>query len=669
MAHESLGSTIRHTLLKYAFLEKISIWDFSELDAISMTVLSSGRMLCAVVVTLIVTACSLAFIILRKREFTQKDTLCAFVFMVVSIFLLESVQKMLKLELSLDKSYKDISVSIPFSSLLVNTPANRHRVCTNELNDKLEKTADEIRFGERASAAYTNLVRENILKKRPPAPGPMSPIQSNTINTVPTAEYCLFKQSSTPKKRKNCPECKYLADAEFNEAKGDLKYIDSVNKEYQEIERSITLSKKQYKQYSVELMRNFKEFNRVSYYARDELNMIGVDFNVIEHAILALVNKYESMFTMPPRRRTRLKVENNSVCVSIDNAPFNMAVRPAQNISKPIQKKTITVIEKKTYSPARALIMASGLASSDSDRSIASGIQDMVQSNATIPSGYSDTGRETDRRRDPFFSAMFYSLTMTEVLIFMQVLLVMGVIISIIFDRKWLYFVFYCCMCGSLIISLFFGFVAFVHSTALSSLCKNGLQCDAQVALVRSPSKPLKNLIDLPEMVLKESIATSTNNLEKQINRVLTSNTSEEIQTIAGQLDRLFQIKKDFINLVSTNPNKTLISKKAIYHSADTMNQTLNRIKALDKQIRDNQWTETFKKLSEVNVLLTETGDKDNMKKRKVLSKISNAEESPIDMSSCAGKEMAVCDLKKRFDSLFVGLSLFSVVLSVLIAI
>ncbi|KAI5192352.1 hypothetical protein NEMIN01_1966 [Nematocida minor] len=691
MGYESLGSTVRHALLKYAVLERISIWEFSEWDAVWMTALSSTRMILTVIISTVIAVVCLALIILRKREFTQKDTLCAFVFMVVSIFLLESVQKMLKIDVALDTRYKNVEISIPFSPLIVNTPVNRQRLCRNDLNDTLEKTTDQMNMGDRAAEAYRKLVRENTLKKRPPIDTSMvSPSFVNGSSNMGSVsmgggsalqpmktEYCIFKNNQN-ENQKNCTNCLVLEENEFNEAKADLQYIDKVNREYQDIERSIDVSKNQYREYSVDLMNGFKNFNKVSYFAREELSTIGVDFNTIEQGILSLVNKYESIFAGTSRKTTQLRMANDSVCVSISNV--RVVVPEMFKVKTRRIKKTI-VTEKEGNHPARGLVITSGavesLEDSSSDRfdkralSVDDAVHEMVKSNANLPNniiaqnGSYSSGYNSG---NPFFNSLNYALITTEVLIFIQVFLVLGVIIAIVLDRKWLYFVFYTGMCVSLIFSLILGFIALVNSTALASICANGLKCESQMFQAQENVKTLSGIIDMPEMVLKESIKRSTDHLQRQINIVLTSNTAEDIQTISAQLDRLFQVRKDFNNLVSTNPHRNMINQSAIYAAADSMNSSLNNIKSLDRKIRSNQWTDTFKKLSQISVLLTATTNNSNIKRRQTLSQLSNGV-SPTDVSSCEGKEASICKLKERSDSLFIGLCLFAILLPILIAI
>ncbi|KAH9385603.1 uncharacterized protein NEMAJ01_0499, partial [Nematocida major] len=137
---------------------------------------------------------------------------------------------------------------------------------------------------------------------------------------------------------------------------------------------------------------------------------------------------------------------------------------------------------------------------------------------------------------------------------------------------------------------------------------------------------------------------------------------------VSGQLDRLFQVRGEFENLISTNPHKADISKAGVYQSADSMQKTLQSIKNLDSRVRSNQWTETFRKMTQISALVSDTTERNGLRNRNSMSKMSSGKVSN-NLSSCAGKEVAVCDMKKRFDSLFVGLFLFSMLLSVLIAI
>ncbi|KAH9387391.1 uncharacterized protein NEMAJ01_2287, partial [Nematocida major] len=482
MAYESLGSTVRNALLKYSLFEQVSVWDFSQWDALWMTVLSSKRMMFSFFVTTVVIVCSLGFIILRKRSFTQKDTLCAFIFMVVSIFLLETVQNMLKTEISLDATYTDVSISIPFSSFLTNTPQNRQKICSNGLDGKLEQKQDELKFGERASATYRRLLRSNLMMGAPASGASVGPVAQVPAYASQKTEYCIFKTSQRLK-NKDCQDCIFLENTEFDEAKADLIYIDGVMKEYQEIERNLEQSRLQYRQYSFDLMKAFKDLNRESYYARGELSTVGVDFGAMESAIIALVSKYDRMFAGVSAKYSRLKVGSNSVCVSIGSAALPVS-EPRKNLWVKRQTKTLSIVKKRDAHPGTSLIVSSrAVAQPSVDASIADTLHDMIISNGGMSAVYGPAGTaSSSASKDPFFADMRFSLWLTQILIFFQVLLVLGVIISIVFDKNWLYCILYCCMCGSLIASLALGFVAFVNSAALSSLCKSGLQCDSQIA-------------------------------------------------------------------------------------------------------------------------------------------------------------------------------------------
>lgn len=690
MENNSLGSTVRKGLLKYAIMERISIWDFNEWTAVWMSFLSSYRVSITIILAVCITLGSFGFIIIRKKVFTQKDTLCAFVFMVVSIFLLESVQKMLKIEVSLDRTYSNVEITIPFSPLIPNTPTSRELICKDTFNDRLEKTKDQLEMGDRAADAYRNLVRETMLRKRPQKePGLVQTTIPGRIIGVEgppqiRKEYCIYRRREKESVLgRKCPKCTYLNEKEFNEAKADLEYIDKVNKEYQEIEKNIEVSRNMYRKQSVELMKNFKDFNKLSYFVREEMGTVGISFSRIESAILHLVNKYEMIFAGGPRKHTRLRTEGDAVCVTIEGEDKIEPPREIYQVKQKVVKKKTKITEETGLSNIgrQLMILRTGLVGDSGDSytrrekkepgTVEEAVHDMIKSNAEAPvlqRQMGDSYRTGKTKKDPFFRAMTYTLTVTEIVIFIQVLLVLGMIISIIFDRKWLYFVFYASMCGSLIASLVLGYIAFVNSAALSSLCQEGLKCDMQMGQSEERVQAIGNMIDMPERALKRSVEMSAEHLQKQINIVLTSNTAEYIQDIEGQVDRLFQVKKDFDLLISTNPHRRMVRKNEIYGAGEKIRKTLNEMKMLDKEIRGNRWTETFKKISQVGILLMPSTNRSNRKKREVLSSLSK-NPTPVDGSSCSGKEQLVCELRDRFDSLFVGLFLFSVVLSVAIAI
>ncbi|OAG30733.1 hypothetical protein NEIG_00245 [Nematocida sp. ERTm5] len=674
MEYKSFGSTIRNTLLKYAIMHNISTWDYSIWNTLLMTALSSIRMIIFVIFTVFITISSIFYIIVKKRRFTQKDTLCIFIFMVISIFLLDTVENMRKIEIYLDNSYTNIEISMPYSYYLINNTLENENIC--KFNRKLEKSEDDLKYGEKVSNTYIKLLQQNInnkhnrlinnniLNNRLITTGDRLINGNTTGDRLITTEYCIYNNNN------KCNNCILLKDKEFKEVKSNLQYINSINKEYSDIERQLDMSKVEYKVKTVELMKNFKEFNKLTYFIREELETIGVNFNSIEDSIISLIDKYDKVFSGDISNITRIKIFDDSVCVSIKNnekKPFYKNFYKKKNLPKVKKTSTIIVEEKKTYKPP-LMTLKNNIIQEDLSDEITNNIHDMVKSNIKIPTEFL-INENFDKSKDsnsPFFISVTYTLIITEILIFIQVLLVMGTLLAIVFDKKWIYMGLYCTMCGSLIFSLILGFVALTNSVIFSYLCENGLKCDLHQP-IHTAVTPISNLLDTPDMILRDSINRSTNRLQKQINTVISTNTTEDIENILNQIDRLFQIKSDFKNFISNNPNGNLVNEDSVYNTASKIKSTLNSIKSQDKKVRDNNWTDVFKKLSEINVLLTDTSPNINRRRRERLSELSTGHSTEV--SSCTSKEKSICDLKNRFDSLFIGLFFFSVILSVLIAI
>ncbi|EIJ88502.1 uncharacterized protein NEPG_00274 [Nematocida parisii ERTm1] len=337
MEYKSFGSTIRNALLKYAIMHNISIWDYSIWNTLLMTALSSIRMIIFIIFTVFITLSSIFYIIIKKRRFTQKDTLCIFIFMVISIFLLDTVENMRKIEIYLDNSYPNIEITIPYSYYLINNPLENENIC--KFNRKLEKSEDDLKYGEKVSGTYIKLLQQNINNKHNKIisnrliNGNTTGYNNNRLNTTGynnnrlingntvgnrlingnTTEYCIYNNNN------KCNNCILLKDEEFKEVKSNLQYINSINKEYSDIERQLDRSKIEYKVKTVELMKNFKEFNKLTYFIREELETIGVNFNSIEDSIISLIDKYDKVFSGDISNITRIKIFEDSVCVSIKN--------------------------------------------------------------------------------------------------------------------------------------------------------------------------------------------------------------------------------------------------------------------------------------------------------------------------------------------------------------
>lgn len=795
MEPESLGQTIRNALLRYADVQRINTWDYRAFREVWNTVLSGSRTMIAAVVGAVLCLGAVGFILARKRAFTQKDTLCVFIYMVVTIFLLESVQKMLKINVTVDSAYANLEVIMPKSELFLGG-SGKKAWCESGLDRELEARRDEQTMGPQGSKVYRRLLRNRMARKARPNQGTFvvdkasgqivgestpkgyrivggsasAPIKS-------AAEYCIFR-GPAQRCRKN--GCLYLEADDFNEAATEMRYINKVNRDYAAVQRKMQRDRNSYTNYSVSLLENFRELAKIGELLKDELGSSGVSFKQMENSLSSLTQKYNTIFAADPANTTtEIAIDPSSICVSVseNSAASKRYLRsrrrravadtlaPAQTVER-TEKVTIhdsfptpsaRSIETRPLARSARPVRAELPESDESDWAPHNGNASFLCTNddavadrrsrpfnsflaalrsALVPkswlrkplstrpvvsstelsgsangysSGYSSSyapgsttgssaGLPDNRTPYPpdsyspypptrhkrlvkslpadstvrpedngFFWSISSTLSWAEILMFFQVFLVLGVIISVVFDLKILYLLFYFAICISLALVLVLGAYSFTYATGLSSLCREGLGCRN---FLQAPptAKKVSEMIDIPQRVLKDSVTQSENQLQNQIDTLLNTNTSEDLEELSAQLSRLRQLKGDFNLLLVGNPNRDLINKRQFYSYANKMNSSLNSLKSLDAKVRSGGWSDTFKELVQVNILITDTSRNGNIKRRETLLTMAGGTPN-IDPASCSGKEVQVCTLKERFDSLFTGLALFSILLPVIIAI
>ncbi|KAI5181393.1 hypothetical protein NEOKW01_1587 [Nematocida sp. AWRm80] len=692
METESLGRTIRHMLLKGSEYIQSSTWEYNSTSSLLSAILSNKRILISCIIGGLLCTVPVVIVVLRKRQFTQKDTLCLFVYLVVSIFLLESVQKMIKLDVQLDSTYSELLIDIPKSQITIGSGPKKAAWCTPEIDRQLEEKEENMRMGEKAANAYRRLLRTTMQKKNKLSAGTIlldkltgqkvAETDSNgnittterkpLYNPVKT-EYCIFNE-----RQENCPRCLFLEKNEFAEAKTQLVYIDKVNKEYQALRDSLTGQKIEFNNLSVSLIKGFKEFLKQTLFVKDELETIGVNTARMEDKVLKIVQSYNEIFEpLIYDTNTRITSTNNSVCVTIKD---QMNTTPSYSSDIPqITKESIAIVQEDTHSPVVTHRITTREKRSTSPTYISKSIQTLVPLKSTILSGLRMSTKAISTERatkesvlrkgelNPFFVSMYAALTASEIFLFVQVFLVLAVIISVLFEKKRLYIGLYLGISISLVISFILGLYAFSFATGLSSLCRRGLKCGSQIEKQDTP-KDIGDLIDLPQKVLKESIDRSSAQIKRQLELLLKTNATKEAQLLETEVNRLIQIRKHFPVLISENVHKTVINETEIFNLATGLKQTLNKLNQLDHRIRKGNWVETYKDLSQISMLLSNSAPATRKKKREILAQLSGSK-SPVDTSTCPGKEQAICELKDRYDSLFTGLILFSLSIPAIIAV
>ncbi|KAI5184906.1 hypothetical protein NEHOM01_0457 [Nematocida homosporus] len=692
MDADSLGATVRRLLLKYADLQSVSTWEYSSWDAAWNTLWATRRTLLSGLVAVGLCGLGIGFVFFRKRLFTQKDTLCIFIYMVVTVFLLESVQKMTKIDVQLDSTYQDVDVPVPIPLVRFGrwTVAQRAWCASGTLSAQIEKRTDDLRMGETAANAYRHLIRNNLLRKRgtgnalltddndtldgvgtSPPESAVLRVKVKPRRTLPevrqSAEYCIFQGPP----QKCTQDCLYLGTAEFAEAKQELAYIAEANRQYREIQKDIAADKKEYVRLSVDLMKNYQAFSKRSIFILDELETVGVSSVQMEKDIRSLLAKYDDLFsrTFTPSE-TQIVISPTSLCVKIGGGakPY-----PKPYTSKPVGQSSITqenkIVIQETVRPASSYLLSPVTASLSETtwNTFHRSPKLSVSDPAVIGTTLTTSPVFKPKNRNSFFISAYTLLAICEIMMFIQVFLVLGVIIAAVLNRRLLYLCFYFAICASLALALLLSLSSLSFAASFAALCRRGLRCTSRSRVTPQPMQ-VADLIDLPQRALSQSIQDSEASLKSQIDALLLTNTSEDIQNLSSNLQRLFQVKKDFPLLLAGNANRNLVQQNALYSAANGMNQALNGLRRLDNRLRSTPWSSVFQSLAQISVLLNSDQPNTIARKRKALATLAGAPEIP-DTRTCAGKETAICELKNRFDSLFIGLFLFSVILPLLIAI
>ncbi|KAI5173647.1 hypothetical protein NEFER01_0193 [Nematocida sp. LUAm1] len=336
MESAPLGSTVRNMLMNGVPMQSISTWNYQTLLALWNTLVSGEKTIITWSLSLLIISLCTGGIFLTKRVFTPKDTLCVFIYMVISVFLLESVQKMVKLDASLDKSYVDANISIPFPLVnIIQQPSIKDSSwCEKSFSRQLENKRDDLVMGSQAASAYRRLIRNNVLRTKEKDQGTIL-LDKNTgivlAETSPTGktkytraplymqpkstEYCIFRGNQA-----SCtsPKCIFLQDDDFEEAHAEMKYIKETYEEFQNLQFTLKKERNQYNKLSVSLMSNYQELYKRASFVQGEFQGAGVSITSMEQDINRIINDYDNLFKDGLNSlETTITLSNTTICVTI----------------------------------------------------------------------------------------------------------------------------------------------------------------------------------------------------------------------------------------------------------------------------------------------------------------------------------------------------------------
>lgn len=728
METESLGRALRRRILRGISEEKERISDFSLLGAARNAILSGLLPFFLFLGVFLLCAFSTVWVLLKKRRFLQKDTLCVFVYMIGTLFLLESIQQILRLRVSPDVLHGDIELELPKSAVYI-SQGSKETWCESGIEKCLEEKTEELEMGSRAANAYRRLIRQKRIQRRARQDAGAFVVDKGTglviaetapsgkttlLAPVPTQpqnpkkkrqkeEYCIF--SGNRKNRGTCVAgCVFLSPPEYLEARAELIYVNKVNQAYSGLQMKLRGEREKYNKVSLQLLQSLKKFLKTSSFISTELSDVGISLTDLENRTVSLVEKYNKVFEYDARApRTEITDGGNSICVLVDRGTAYRTVKPlrirrdlaASNMpsSEPsvvvpeeiLEEQKVTVTDTKTYTsvlPQEHPHMEAGNFKSPAGKSrgpesfllragspllLSSGLQPDVDTEEAANRKGTKQARKSTRSASPFLSSVHVVLLVAEVWMFVQVGLVLVVVMAAIFDRRKIHSVFFSLICASLCFVLALSIFSFVIAVGFSSMCRAGLGCSARMETPAQRLQSPADLIDLPERVLREAVSNSGRSLQRHINALLTLSATDEAEKVLAQLQRLVDIRGDFDLLITGNLHKPVINKKAIYEHATDIISSIKRIKALDRNLRQSRLLHTFKELAEIEALMSSKKGA-SRKKRESLAALAGIS-IPPDTSTCKGKEAVICRLRQHFDALFVGLFLLPVGLSLLIAI
>lgn len=751
---ETIGRKARRALMRGASMHPISTWEYGATSVLADTVFSNGKTLAAAVVVIMIGTVSILLILLRRKRLRTKDTLCVFVYMVVSIFLLESVQRMKKIDLSLEENvYADLDVEVPenafFVTVLLQTLGKRER-CKGSLDKKLEEKIEEVQMGRRAAEAYRDVIKRRAKKagskksavivdketgevlgettlgdvaalskvdvslkdEAPPTRKALARARALAPARQMQMEYCIMKKTpSTGEPREGCI---FLENPEFEEAREEYMLIKKASGKYNAQRRKLDLERRGYRNTAISLMKHFKVFAKIGTLFKRELFEMNISLVQMERDVSEIVHKFDSLFAGEEiGSKLRIDIGANSICVKSQDrrSPLEKPMgqgAPGRVIGPDLRRRLVGremslgivsplgVADTSVQEQATDIGIGNRGANSEEvllktvektkkvktldQEGIQPSFPDMFGLKIKSALALDHHSPEIDdilypgpsrKSENPLVLSMYRTISVTEILLFLQVFIVFGVISALVFDFRGITTLLYVAMAASLLVSVILGMYAFAQANSLSSLCRKGLGCHKRgpAWMPSGDSAGDPQLQNSPFSALRDSIHSAERELKKQIYRIISEDPLPEIETALEKISHLEHMRDDFTGLLVGNVNRDLISKDALYHSIDGMKASLGALKSTNKRLRESRIMDTYRDLAQMEVLLSNSSNTYLFKTKRNIVKNASGEAARLSNSTCEGKERTVCALKDRFDSLFLGLGLTSTVLIALLAI
>lgn len=682
---KNLGRQIREVLLYRIDKYKVPSTSFTLGEGL-WTILFSGKTILLLYITALVLSIGTIWHILRKkREIAQKDTFCLLAYIIGTVFILETARGIKKIDLNMSEDYSDLEVALPVPIVqagkfsrqstvdrdipLGGAAAAYRRLLTKTLREKdrmrgSKSITKEINRQEneidpalvRSSLIQTSLLSRHILDntnnnisknrlngRTPNALYVVQPVQQKTHILPPLkketlTEYCIHtgKKDSTNSDL-NIPE------SEFYLLKRDMEAVDKLSKEYKQIEKEVESNRREYRKVSVSLIESMGLLIKNAAPIEKELLSAGVGISSLERAVFALISKYDEIL----RRDTsathmRISTSSKSICLYL-SFPGVHLISPPKDQDKEHSGRPQVIAQKVFVQEhiSTPLLVSSGLSKGAS------------ASNGDRENSMNSTGAK--KKGIAYFEGIWTIVAAVEALMLVQMFMGLGAMLCIVLGQKRSYIFMYVCICVAFLFSLLLGLYALSYSSSLSVLCNRGLGCPR-----RSEGAPESAAAYEPQRALSDALTRTGTALQRKIDLLIQNNTSGEIEKVSEQVERLFQLRNDLPLLTDKSPNRDRIREGLIYSAASTIEEALKSLKRIDKRIRSTKWSKVYSNLTKASALL---GSSISTHKRH--SGLANAAHmsSALDTSTCTGKEEAICQISKRFDSLFLGLFLLSILL------
>lgn len=341
MDAQSLGEKARISLMKGASWYKLSMWDYRATDAVINTIFSGNKTVIVAVAAGLLGVVAFVLAAARKRVFGPKESICIFVSMIVTLFLLEQIKNTKTLELSFSEKYGDVKLDLPenmfFIQFVGSKAAERVEKCNK---DGLIRQRAE----EKDKGMYTEMMRRKINSSYsgPMGAQPQGALgeygrgkegvqgkrerERNVSDISDRSSFCISREGAPT----NIKNPVIINASAFDRVIDEFRMARDVEEKYTKMKKGMVQEKKAYERKVQELLNSHRDFQEISPLMKKELLGMDIDPSDLSAKIKEVYRTFDSLFAgLEDLTLFSITMSRDSICLNTLKIP-----PPAQSIAE-----------------------------------------------------------------------------------------------------------------------------------------------------------------------------------------------------------------------------------------------------------------------------------------------------------------------------------------------